>query len=210
MKSTCGLKFESSGLVFTAVPGGNKYNNLLMIPRDVMYILTNHYEPDNRTFAQLDSVTLVEKEKKPSVILDHSNTLLRDIVVFVNAIDRHPVRVMATEGISRNDLKKVQPMLSAHNSVKYCEFLALFLIGNKFLVSTGETYRASHNFLEWIQDSQKAYTDILTWWLRTSDWNEEFVDGNVAHTEPAVTGLVPIAGMRRLVIDALRDMPRDR
>lgn len=201
---------QSSGLVFTAVPGGNKYNNLLMIPRDVMYILQNHYEPDNRTFAQLDSVTLVEKEKKPSVILDHSNTLLRDIVVFVNVIDRHPVRVMATEGISRNDLKKVQPMLAAHNSVKYCEFLALFLIENKFLVSTGETYRASHDFLDWIKDSQKAYTDILTWWLKTADWNEEFVDGNVAHTEPAVTGLVPIAGMRRLVIDALRDMPHDR
>src|SRR5690606_11815278 len=41
---------NTSGIVFTAVPGGNKYNNLLMIPRDVMYILANHFQPDQRTF----------------------------------------------------------------------------------------------------------------------------------------------------------------
>jgi hypothetical protein len=201
---------NTSGLVFTAVPGGNKYNNLLMIPRDVMYVIANHFQEDNRTFRQLDSVSVVEKEKKPGVILDNSNTLLRDLVVFCNVVDRTPVRVLSSGGIGKNDLKRVLPMLSRHQSVKYAEFLALFLIDKRFLVSTGETYRVSHTFLTWLENSQAAYQDILSWWLGTSAWNEEFLDGNTIHTEPAPTGLVSIVPFRRVVLEVLGEMPRDR
>lgn len=201
---------NTSGLVFTAVPGGNKYNNLLMIPRDIMYIIGNHFQADTRTFGQLDSVTVVEKEQKPSVVLDNSNTLLRDLVVVCNFVDRYPVRVLATGGIGKNDLKKIVPSVSRFKNAKYLEFLSLFLIEKKYLVSTGETYRVSHTFLEWIQNSQQAYQDILNWWMTTTSWNEEFIEGNTVHIEPAPTGLVSIVPFRKVVMDVLAEMPRDR
>lgn len=201
---------NSSGLVFTAVPGGNKYNNLLMIPRDIMYVLSNHFAPDNRTFDELDSITVVEKESRPSVVVDNSNTLLRDIVVFCNFVDRYPVRVLATGGIGKNDLKKVMPSLSRFKSLKYAEFLSLFLIERKFLVSTGETYRVSAAFLEWIGDSQGAFADLLNWWLTSPGWNEEYIEGNTVHTEPSPTGLVSIVPFRRVVLEVLSEMPQDR
>jgi hypothetical protein len=200
----------TSGLVFTAVPGGNKYNNLLMIPRDLMYILSNHFQPDNRTFRELDSVSVVEKQKPPAVILDNSNTLLRDLVIIAQMVDRHPVRVLATGGIGKNDLKRLMPYLSANKSVKYAEFLTLFLIERKLLVSSGETYHVSRHLVDWLSDSQAAYQDILSWWLTSSAWNEEYVEGNTIHVEPQPTGLVSIVGFRRVVLDVLSEMPRDR
>jgi len=201
---------NTSGIVFTAVPGGNKYNNLLMIPRDVMYILANHFQPDQRTFRELDSVSVVEKQRPPAVILDNSNTLLRDLVIIAQMVDRYPVRVLATGGIGKNDLKRLMPYLSAHKSLKYAEFLTLFLIEKKLLVSTGETYRVARNFTDWISDSQRAYQDLLSWWLTSSAWNEEFVEGNTVHVEPQPSGLVSIVGFRRVVLDVLSEMPRDR
>jgi hypothetical protein len=201
---------NTSGLVFTATPGANKYGNLLMIPRDVFYILTNHFAADTRTFRQLDSVSVFSKEETPAVILDNSNTLLRDLVVLCSWIDRHPVKVLATEGIGKNDLKRVLPSLSRFKSAKYIEFLSLFAIQKKFLVSNGDTYRVAPSFLTWLQDSTAAYFDLLTWWLTTTAWNEEFVDGNTVHVEPPVSGLVNIVPVRRMALDFLRELPKGR
>lgn len=201
---------NTSGVVFTAVPGGNKYNNLLMIPRDVFHILSNNFAADTRTFKELDSVSVVTKERTPTVIVDNSNTVLRDLVALCNLIDRYPVKELATGGIGKNDLKKFLPSLSRFKSVKYAELLSLFAIQKKFLVSTGESYRVSHSFLKWLENAQAAYVDLLTWWLATSDWNEEFLDGNTVHVEPPVSGLVNIVPMRRLALEVLRDMPKDR
>ncbi len=201
---------NSSGLLFTAIPGGNKYNNLLMVPRDISYIIGNHFQPDERVFQELDVVTLVEKENAPTIILDNSNTLLRDLVVFCNFVDRYPVKVLATGGIGKNDLKKVLPRLSRLKSLKYAEFLSLFAIQKKFLVSTGDSYRVANSFLRWLEDARTAYTELLTWWLKSADWNEEFIEGNTVHIEPRPPGLVSIASFRRVVIEALAEMPRDR
>lgn len=201
---------NTSGLLFTAVPGGNKYNNLLMLPRDITYIITHNYQPDDRTFQELDSVTLIKKENAPTVILDNSNTVLRDLVVFCNFVDRFPVKVLATGGIGKNDLKRVLPQLSRFKSLKYAEFLSLFAIQKKFLISTGESYRVSNSFLRWLDDSQAAYQDLLGWWLKSTEWNEEFIEGNTLHVEPRPTGLTSIVAFRRTVINALNEMPRDR
>lgn len=201
---------NTSGLVFTAVAGGNKYNNLLMIPRDVSYILQNNFRPDDRTFHQLDSVAVVRKENTPGAILDNSNTVLRDLVVFCCFVDRYPVKVLATGGIGKNDLKKVLPQLSRFKTLKYAEFLSLFAIQKKFLVSTGDSYRVSNTFLSWLEDAKAAYAEMVTWWLKTTDWNEEFIEGNTVHVEPEPTGLVSIVSFRRTVLDAINEMPRDR
>lgn len=200
----------TSGLVHTAVPGGNKYNNLLMVPRDIMWIIGNDYKRDARAFRELDSVTVVEKEERPSTIIDNSNTLLRDLVVLAVFVHTTPVRVLATGGIGKNDLKKVLPRLSRFKTAKYVEFLSLFLIERKFLVSTGETYRVSHTFLDWIADSRQAYQDMLSWYLSTTSWNEEFVEGNTVHVEPKPQGLSAPGPFRRVVISLLAEMPKDR
>ncbi len=200
----------TGGLLFTAVPGGNKYNNLLMVPRDVMHILSNHFEADDRTFQELDSVTLVKKEDSPSVVLDNSGTILRDLVVFCNFVDRYPVKELATGGIGKNDLKKVLPMLSRHKTLKYAEFLSLFCIQKRFLVATGDTYRVSNGFLQWIEDAPRAYADLVSWWLKSAEWNEEFIEGNTVHMEPPPTGLTSIVAFRRTTLEILNDMPRDR
>lgn len=201
---------NTSGVTFTAVQGGNKYNNLLMIPRDVNFILANHFSEDTRTFRELDSVTVVQKEDAPAIVLDNSNTILRDLVVFCNFADRYPVKVLATDGIGKNDLKKVLPHLSRLKTLKYAEFLSLFAIQKKFLVSTGDTYRVSNTFLQWLRDSQAAYAELITWWLKSTAWNEEFIEGNTVHVEPTPTGLVAIAAFRRAVLEQLNEMPRDR
>jgi hypothetical protein len=201
---------NTSGLVFTAVPGGNKYNNLLMIPRDVVYIITNHYQPDDRTFLQLDSISVVTKEQAPSIVTENSNTILRDLVAFCNFVDRYPVKVLATGGIGKNDLKKVLPLLSRFKSLKYAEFLSLFAIQKKFLVSTGDSYRVANTFLSWLEDAQQAYADLIAWWLKTTEWNEEFIEGNTIHVEPPPAGLTSIVAFRRTVLEALNEMPRDR
>lgn len=201
---------NTSGLLFTAVPGGNKYNNLLMIPRDVTFIIQNHYQPDERTFHELDSVTVVAKEDSPTIILDNSNTLLRDLVVFCNFVDRFPVKELSTGGIGKNDLKKALPYLSRFKSLKYAEFLSLFAIQRKFLIATGDTYRVSSAFLQWLEDSQGAYADLVTWWLRSTEWNEEYLDGNTVHVEPAPSGLTSIVAFRRTLLECLNEMPRDR
>ncbi|MCC5877230.1 MAG: hypothetical protein JJU11_13495 [Candidatus Sumerlaeia bacterium] len=200
---------NTSGVLFTAIPGGNKYSNLLMIPRDITYIVQNHYQPDDRSFQELDSVTLVKKENKPSVVSDNSNTILRDLVVLCNFIDRYPVKVLATGGVGKNDLKKVFPQLSRHKTLKYAEFLSLFAIQKKFLISTGDTYRISNSFFSWLDNSQAAYADLISWWLRTTAWNEEFIEGNTVHIEPKPQGLASIVSFRRTVIEALNEMPRN-
>jgi Helicase conserved C-terminal domain len=201
---------NTSGLLYVAVPGGNKYNSLLMVPRDIAYILNNHFKPDTRTFKELDLVTLIQKQDTPTVIMDNSNTLLRDMVVFCNFVHRNPVKMLATGGIGKNDLKKVLPQLSRFKSIKYAEFLSLFAIQKKFLVSTGDSYRVSNTFLQWLEHSQSAYCDVLFWWLKSTEWNEEFIDGNTVHVEPRPTGLTSIVSFRRCIIDVLNEMPRDR
>jgi hypothetical protein len=201
---------NTSGLVFTAVQGGNKYSNLLMIPRDLFYMISNHYSPDGRTFRELDSVSVVTKEKAPAVLLDNSNTLLRDLVALCDYVDRHPVKVLATGGIGKNDLRKVMPLLSRFKSLKYVEFLSLFAIQKKFLVSTGKTFRVSQAFLDWLKDSQHAYVDLISWWLTATEWNEEFIEGNTLHVEPSPTGLVNIVPFRRAVLELLQEMPKNR
>ncbi len=201
---------NTSGLLFTAVPGGNKYNNMLMVPRDILYIISNSFKNDNRTFDELDSVSVVEKEKTPSIILHNSNTILRDLVAFCNFIDRYPVKVLATGGIGKNDLKRVLPYLSRFKTLKYAEFLSLFAIQKKFLVSTGESYRVSNSFLQWLENSQSAYSDLVSWWVTTTDWNEEFIEGNTVHVEPPPTGLTSIVAFRRTILDAINEMPQDR
>jgi len=201
---------QNSGIVFTAVPGANKYSNLLMIPRDIFYIVTHHFQPDRRSLEELDTVSVIEKERGPGIILDNSSTLLRDLVIFAAWVNRMNVRPLANGGIGKNDLKKILPKLSRHKSLKYCEFFALFLISRKFLVPAGEAFRVSNQFLKWLEHSETAFEQMVMWWFTTPEWNEEFVEGNVAHTDFPPGNLVNVQEYRRIVARHVVELPSDR
>ena len=67
-----------SGIVFTAVAGENKQNDLLMVPRDLVYIIRSGYRADKRTLQELDTVSMTQSESS-RLVLDNSGTLLRDL-----------------------------------------------------------------------------------------------------------------------------------
>lgn len=199
-----------SGLVFTAVHKPNKYNNLLMIPRDISYIIEKSFKPDRRSLKDLDTVSLPGRESPPTIVLDNSNSLLRDVVIFASFINRNAVKTLSNGGIGKNDLKKVLPLLSANKTVKYVSFIVLFLISKKFIIGVGGHWKVSNTFVKWLEDSQECYQDIFHYWLETSEWNEEYLDGNTVHTETSPTNLVNIPEMRKLVLKNIEIIPHDR
>ncbi len=199
-----------SGLVFTAVHKPNKYNNLLMIPRDIYYSIENKFKPDRRSLKDLDTVSLPGRESPPTIVLDNSNSLLRDIVVFVSFINRNAVRTLSNGGVGKNDLKKLLPLMSANKTVKYVSFIALFLINKKFIIGVGGQWKISNTFIKWLEDSQECYQDVFQYWLETSEWNEELAEGNTVHTETSPSSLVNIPEMRKLVLKNIEIIPHDR
>jgi hypothetical protein len=198
---------SNSGLLFTAAIGDNKYNNLLMVPRDVYYIIDHAYSPDRRSLRELDTISYIARSQQPTHILDNSNNLLRDVVIFAAYINRNAVRKLSTGGIGKNDLKKIVPILSAHKSAKYAAFLALFLINRKFLVAVGNVWRVNQTFMRWLEDARQCYQDVFQFWLETSLWNEEYLDGDTKHTDTAPTGLINAPELRKLVLDNLANIP---
>ncbi|MCX8037305.1 MAG: helicase-associated domain-containing protein [Candidatus Sumerlaeia bacterium] len=196
-----------SGLLFTAAIGDNKYNNLLMVPRDIYHIMEHNYTPDRRSLRELDTISYIGRAQQPTYIFDNSNNLLRDIVIFASYINRNTVRKLSTGGIGKNDLKKILLILSAHKTPKYAAFLALFLITRKFLVPVGNVWRVNQTFLRWLEDSRQCYQDILQFWLETNLWNEEYLEGDTKHTDSPPTGLVNAPELRKLVLDNMASIP---
>lgn len=199
-----------SGLVFTAVQGANKYSSLLMVPRDIYHIVMHHFQPDRRSLRELDTVSLVSHERGPALILDNSATLLRDLVIFAAEVNRQGVKPLANGGIGKNDLKRIVPRLSRYKSQKYGNFLGLFLLRQRFLVSGGDQFRITNTFLEFLEDSRAAYEAMINWWLTTAEWNEEFVEGDMIHADVPPTSLVNIPEFRRVALKHLGDLPEDR
>lgn len=200
-----------SGLLYVAVPDSNKYNNLLMVPRDLMYIITHNYKRrDKRCIKELDVLTLPMEEQPPQYILENSNNILRDIVIFASFINRNALRVLSSGGIGKNDLKKVLPFMSAYKTLKYASFIALFCIQNKLIVDAGGIWKVSSDFENWLKNPHKCYTEILKFWLDTTAWNEEFIDGNVIHADTIPDNLVEIVTLRKLILQELENIPRNR
>ena len=197
-----------SGLVFTAVEGANKQNNLLMIPRDLAFIIRSGYHPDRRNLRELDTVSMPSDESQ-GLVLDNSGHLLRDLVILVAAIQKHPPRVLASGGIGRNELKKILPSLSSRKTLKYARFLALFCIRQKFLLPVSGAWTASEAFERWIEDAQGAYRDLYALWLNSTAWNEEFPEGDTVHAEPSPSNLIHATELRRLVLRNLESIPHD-
>lgn len=198
-----------SGLMFTAVEGDNKQNNLLMIPRDVAFIIRSNFHPDKRSLRDLDTVSMGAEEATQQLILDNSSHLLRDMVVLVASIRNQPPRVLSNGGIGKNDLKKILPNLSAHKTLKYVRFLALFLERKRMLIPAAEYWTVNETFEPWVEDAREVFRDIYTFWLETTAWNEEFPEGDTFHAEPTPSNLLHVTQFRRLVLENLESIPHN-
>jgi hypothetical protein len=195
-----------SGIVFTAVAGENKQNDLLMVPRDLAYIIRSGYQPDNRTLQELDTVSMTQSEPR-RLVLDNSGNLLRDLTVLMAGIRRRPPRVLASGGIGKNDLKKLLPDLSSRKTLKYARFIAHFCIRKKFLLTSGGFWSVSDSFAAWLESSQAAYRDFYDFWLNDTGWNEEYPDGDVMHADPPPSNLAHMPELRRMVLRNLESIP---
>ncbi|MBN1518018.1 helicase-associated domain-containing protein [Candidatus Sumerlaeota bacterium] len=200
---------NNSGLVFVAQQGENKYNNLLMIPKDIYYIIDHHYAEDMRPLQELDTVKSQYKEHAPSNIIDNSNNMLRDIVIVASYINHNNVKPLATGGMGKNDLKKFVPFVSANKTLKYIGFLALFMIENKFLIPVGNSWRVNNTFHAWLDKGLECYQDIYQFWLTTNQWNEEHIDGNAHHSD-AAANLINAPELRKLVLRNIQSIPHTR
>jgi hypothetical protein len=195
-----------SGLVFVAAKGANKYADLLMVPKDIVHIVRTGWQEDRRSLSQLDTATAGGR-LAPAVILENGAQILRDLVFLTAEVERHGVRRLANGGIGKNDLKRIVPLLSPGKSLKYARFLGLAATELGLLVAVGERWQVSERLCGWIADPPRAYADLVKLWSRTSAWNEEYAEGDVAHADLPITNLIDIAEFRRLVVASLQQLP---
>src|SRR5690606_31515933 len=139
---------EQTGLVFVLQAAANKYNNLLIAPRDIVHTIQTGYRRDERPLGDLSrNATPAERARpaepvsRPGVILDNSHNILRDLVVVCAYIQRNHVKMLNNQGLGRNDLKKIAPLLSHNKTTKYVAFLVLFAISRKLLIAVGDHWR---------------------------------------------------------------------
>ena len=205
---------EHSGLVFIHKPAANKYNNLLMVPRDIAWIIQNAYRRDERTLRELsrsgEGRPGEQATARPGVILDNSNNILRDLVIVLAYIQRNHVKMLNNGGLGRNDLKKIVPLLSYNKTTKYVALLVLFAITRKLIIAVGEQWRISGTLAAWLQRGQACYRDLYDFWLLTNEWNEEYVDGDVIHSDNYPQNMISITELRKLVLRMLEKLPGDQ
>jgi len=206
-KGNAVARLLSSGLLFQMTNNSPKYQNLLRVPRDVHYIIANHFVRDNRGLQELDSINRVAPEQQPRVILDSGISILRDVAILAGYIDRHAVRRLGNGGVGRNDLKRILPRLSAHKTPKYALFLASYCIRKQILTPTGDRWSVCPALGEILSDSRSFYLDLYSNWLETNEWNEEYIDGDCVRADSYPTSLVHIVEMRALVLENLARIP---
>ena len=198
-----------SGLLFRETDNASKYENLLRVPRDVYYIMTHHFVRDSRGLDDLDAMGHVEPGRQPKTILDNGISILRDAVIFVCSIEHHPLRRLGNGGIGKNDLKRILARLSANKTLKYAQFLAYYCIRKRFLVPLGDQWAVGETFREELVDSRRLFLDLYTTWLNTSEWNEEYLEGDCVHADSSPGNLINIIELRFLVLENLAKIPFD-
>jgi hypothetical protein len=99
-------------------------------------------------------------------------------------VGNHDLKVLNNGGVGRNDLKKIQPLLSHNKTIKYVAFLALFGDGPQADDSRRQPVAGEQKYaVDWLQDSRRCYRELYEYWLTTNEWNEEFTDGDVVHVD---------------------------
>jgi hypothetical protein len=197
---------RTSGLLFVAAKGENKYANLLQIPKDVAHVIRTGYIEDRRGLAQLDTATAGGR-RQPSVAHDNGAQILRDLVIFTNHVQRQGVKRLASGGIGKNDLKRIQPMLSPGKSLKYARFLGLAAIEQRLIEAVGDRWQVAERCGTWFESPVRAFSDLVRVWANSPSWNEEYAEGDVLHTDAPIRNLINITEVRRLVVESLAQLP---
>src|SRR5690606_22545410 len=98
-----------------------------------------------------------QQESRPSVVLDNTQNILRDLAILLAFTGQHDLKVLNNGGIGRNDLKKILPQLSHHKTIKYVAFLALFAMAKKLIIPVGNRWKTSKTAGDWLQDSRQCF-----------------------------------------------------
>ncbi|MGC8841539.1 MAG: helicase-associated domain-containing protein [Candidatus Sumerlaeaceae bacterium] len=191
------------GIVFQVSDGANKYANLLMVPRDVLYIVTHDYAPDVRPLEELERIGGGKDEFRPAMVVDNSLVVFRDLVILGSSIHAQNFKVLATGGLSRAELRRLVPLLGPSRSLKYATFLAAFLIWAKYLRPVGEYWRLSDSFSDTLANPGRLFAELFHWWLDVNHWNEAHPDGLLWEEEEPTRGFVALIEMRREVVQAI-------
>lgn len=194
---------QNRGLVYVASEGSNKYTNLLVIPRDILYMINHEFASDNRSLQELETLVCQGEDYKPAVVIDNSLLLFRDLIVLANFIHSQNLRVLTSGGVSRSDLRRALAFLGPNKSLKYATFLAAFLISAKYLNPVGGTWRLSENFFERLSSPALLYMDLFNWWLEVNDWNEALPEGLIWDEEQQTRGFAGLIEMRHAVIEGI-------
>ncbi len=194
---------KNRGIVFQVSEGSNKYANLLMIPRDILYIISHDFVPDTRSLSELEQIVGGTQEFCPAVVVDNSNALLRDLVVVASLIQSSNFRALANGGISRADLRRLLGALGPHKGLKYVTFLAAFLIWGKYINPIRDYWRLSDSFAEALKNPAHLYAELFNWWLEVNDWNEAEVEGLIWDEDQPTRGFVGLIEMRQIVLESL-------
>ncbi|MBX7246256.1 MAG: helicase-associated domain-containing protein [Candidatus Sumerlaeaceae bacterium] len=199
------------GLVFVSAEGQNKYTNLLVIPRDLFHTISTGFKRDLRSPRELDDLGSEDHGAfRPAVVVDNSNSLLRDLVILASAIDSAKLKKLSAGGISRNDLKKLLPVLSAGKSLRYSAFLASFLLAKELLIELNGCWALSNGFHAWLQDARTCYHELAQWWATTQDWFEGAPEGSESESSRGRRNLLDILQLRRLVLEEISALPAGR
>lgn len=201
---------NTSGLVYTANEGHNKYLNSLVVPRDLLYIITRNFQPDTRSLQKIDTQATGAKDFTPSTIIDNSQALLRDMSIFAGRIDILRAKKLAGGGISRTDLKKAVSVFPASKPVKYAVFLANYLIETDLLVEVNDEWRCSEEFLRQISNPDALYKSLWRWVLRTVQWNELYAEGSIGASEKAQQDFFNVRELRHALLKEISSVARDR
>lgn len=198
------------GVAFALMQGHNKYSNLLVIPRDILYIVENGYQPDKRSLAELDLVAASSESIDPRFIVNNTYALLRDLMIIASFLTSQSVKRLSTGGINRNDLKKILPFLAGPKNTKYAMFLSAFLLGKKHLVEMGPYWKSADSFNKLIRNSAQTYKEFYNWWLAQGEWDEGLLEGVSFSSARPASSIVKLVEVRRIILHAVAALPQDK
>jgi len=201
---------QTTGLVFTVSEGHNKYMNSLMIPRDVHYIINRRYQADTRSLQRIETMAGVRRSDPALPPLDNSQDILRDTAVFSARLDIFSPKKLTTGGINKSDLKKIATLFPAAKQGRYTALLSTFLITSDAFVEIDGSWRASEMWPVHLSNPDRAYLRLFQWWLKTTAWNELYVDAVPPSADRPPQLWTNIVELRQVVLSALGTLQQDR